>query len=80
MGALLGQQLAQLAERLPEYQITITSKIQKLGSAFSGGRLERFSRLLTNLNSEMARPEQVQPQEAKSAHLMKSCATGLSVA
>src|SRR3954469_1030644 len=60
MGVLLGQQLTQLAERLPEYQITITSKIQKLGSAFSGGRLERFSRLLTNLNSEIARPEQAQ--------------------
>ena len=66
MGALLGQQLAQLAERLPEYQITITSKIQKVGSAFSGGRLERFSRLLNNLNSEIARPEPAQPPEAKS--------------
>ena len=66
MGALLGQQLAQLAERLPEYQITITSKIQKVGSAFSGGRLERFSRLLNNLNSELARPQPAQPPEAKS--------------
>lgn len=66
MGALLGQQLAQLAERLPEYQITITSKIQKVGSAFSGGRLERFSRLLNNLNSEIARPQPAQPPEAKS--------------
>ena len=66
MGALLGQQLAQLAERLPEYQITITSKIQKVGSAFSGGRLERFSLLLNNLNSEIARPEPAQPPAAKS--------------
>jgi len=69
MGVLLGQQLTQLAERLPEYQITITSKIQKLGSAFSGGRLERFSRLINNLNSEIARPERAQPPEAKSEEL-----------
>jgi predicted PurR-regulated permease PerM len=65
MGGLLAQQLAQLAERLPQYQITITSKVQNLGSAFSGGRLEQFSRFLNDLNSKIAAPEPAQPNEAK---------------
>src|SRR5215467_5950836 len=67
MGGLLAQQLAQLAERLPQYQITVTSKVQQLGSAFSGGRLEQFSRFLNDLNSEIARPEPAQPREAQEA-------------
>ena len=67
MGGLLAQQLAQLAERLPQYQITIASKVQQLGSAFSGGRLEQFSRFLNDLNSEIARPQPAQPREAQSA-------------
>jgi predicted PurR-regulated permease PerM len=65
MGALLAQQLAQLAERLPQYQITVASKVQQLGSAFSGGRLEQFSRFLNDLNSKIAAPEQAQPREAQ---------------
>jgi predicted PurR-regulated permease PerM len=65
LGALLAQQLAQLAERLPQYQITVASKVQQLGSAFSGGRLEQFSRFLNDLNSKIAAPEQAQPREAQ---------------
>jgi predicted PurR-regulated permease PerM len=65
MGALLAQQLAQLAERLPQYQITVASKVQQLGSAFSGGRLEQLSRFLNDLNSKIAAPEQAQPREAQ---------------
>jgi predicted PurR-regulated permease PerM len=62
IGGLFGQQVTQLAERLPQYQYNIVDKIQHARSAlFSGGTLERLSRFLSELNQQIA-PEKAQTQ------------------
>jgi predicted PurR-regulated permease PerM len=54
IASILGQQLTQLAERLPQYEFTITQKIQKLrDSMLSGGTFERMSRFLGKVNQQM---------------------------
>ena len=54
IASILGQQLTQLAERLPQYEFTITQKIQKLrDSMLSGGTFERMSRFLGKVNQQI---------------------------
>jgi predicted PurR-regulated permease PerM len=53
MGALVGQQVTQLAQKLPEYQFTIQEKIRSVRDAASGGTLERISTFLRNVNQEI---------------------------
>jgi predicted PurR-regulated permease PerM len=61
IGAMVGQQLTQLAERLPLYEFNITTKIQKLrGSTFGGGTLERLLTFVSDLNREISRNEPAQ--------------------
>ena len=49
IAGVLGQQLTQLAGRLPQYEITITEKIQKVrDSVFGGGTLQHISRFLSD--------------------------------
>jgi predicted PurR-regulated permease PerM len=53
--ALLGQQLTQLAERLPQYQFNIQNKVRNLQEAAThGGTFSRVADFLHRLNSEMA--------------------------
>ena len=53
IGSFIGGQVAQLAEKLPQYQFIIQHKIQTASSAVSGGTLEQFSRFLDRLNKEI---------------------------
>src|SRR5260370_35031327 len=52
IGALVGQQVTQLAQKLPEYQFTIEEKIRSARDAASGGTLERISTFLRTVNRE----------------------------
>ncbi|HLN10706.1 MAG TPA: AI-2E family transporter, partial [Xanthobacteraceae bacterium] len=53
-GALLGQQLTQLAERLPQYQFNIQSKIRSLQQAASqGGAFARVAEFVRTLNRDI---------------------------
>jgi predicted PurR-regulated permease PerM len=68
MGALVGQQVTQLAQKLPEYQYNVETKIGSLRSAAGGGTMERISNFLRNINQEIQKKEnttqapQPQPQ------------------
>jgi len=53
IGALVGQQVTQLAQKLPEYQFNIQEKIHSVRDAASGGALERISTFLRNVNQEI---------------------------
>src|SRR6266568_7537607 len=53
VGALVSQQMTQLAQQLPEYQFTIQEKIRSVRDAASGGTLERISTFLRNVNQEI---------------------------
>src|SRR5207244_12762830 len=65
LGATLGQQLTQVAERLPLYQYTIKEKIRGLRDATTGGgTIERVSRFLSDLNQEIVRKEDKATQPA----------------
>ena len=58
IGALIGGQLAQIAEHLPEYQFTIEQKIQSLQSATTGsGIVARTSAVLDDLRREIAKAD-----------------------
>ena len=53
--SILGQQLTQLAERLPQYEFTITQKIQKMrDSMLGGGTFQRISRFLRDVNQQIS--------------------------
>jgi predicted PurR-regulated permease PerM len=55
LAGLLGQQLTQLAGELPQYQYTITQKIENIRNAVaSGGTLQRISQFLTQVNQEIS--------------------------
>lgn len=54
ISSLLGQQVADLAKQLPQYQYVIQSKIQSLTAVTSGGVLERLSGLLDRLNRQLS--------------------------
>jgi predicted PurR-regulated permease PerM len=53
IGSFIGGQMAQLAEKLPQYQFIIQHKIQTASSVVSGGTLEQFSNFLDRLNKEI---------------------------
>lgn len=54
IGGVIGNQVAQLADRLPEYQTTVKAKIKSVrGSAGEGSIVERASSLLNDLHSEV---------------------------
>jgi predicted PurR-regulated permease PerM len=69
MGALVAQQMTQLAQRLPEYQFNIETKIGSLRAAAGGGTLERISNFFRDINQEIQKKEktpqapQLQPKE-----------------
>lgn len=57
IGAIMTRQLAQLAENLPRYQITIGNKIASLrGAASESGIIDKISSALQNTRQELARP------------------------
>ncbi len=67
MGTLVAQQLTQIAERLPEYQFNVETKIGSLRAAAGGGTLARVSNFFRNINQEIQGKEktpapQAQPQ------------------
>jgi predicted PurR-regulated permease PerM len=53
IGSFIGGQVAQIAEKLPQYQFIIQHKIQTASSVVSGGTLEQFSNFLDRLNKEI---------------------------
>ena len=57
LGALLGQQVTELAQKLPQYQSTIQEKIRSARDAASGGTLDRISAFLRNVNQEIHKKE-----------------------
>ncbi len=65
VGALVGQQMTQLAQQLPEYQFTIQEKIRSVRDAASGGTLERISTFLRNVNQEIRKKEGQDSQGAQ---------------
>ncbi|MGY4411789.1 putative PurR-regulated permease PerM [Bradyrhizobium sp. LB7.1] len=59
MGSLLATQLAQLAGDLPQYQSTISEKIQSFRETTAGrGTLERASGMLKDLSKELDKPKE----------------------
>jgi predicted PurR-regulated permease PerM len=58
VGAVMGGQLAQLAENLPGYQTNIITKIHALrGTGGGGGTIERTSAMLQKLGDEIAKSD-----------------------
>jgi predicted PurR-regulated permease PerM len=58
IASILGQQLTQLAERLPRYEFTITQKIQKIrDSMLGGGTFQRMSRFFRDVNQQISGKE-----------------------
>ena len=57
IGALIGSQLAHLAENLPGYQTNITEKIHSLrDTTSSSGVVGRAAKMLSDLGTEIAKP------------------------
>jgi predicted PurR-regulated permease PerM len=55
VAGLLAQQVTELAERLPQYETTITQKIHKLQETlFSGDTFQRLSRFLSRVDQEIS--------------------------
>ena len=70
MGSLLASQLTQLAVNLPQYQSTISEKIQSFRESTAGrGTLERASGMLKHLGKELDKPHDAQPSAATAANL-----------
>src|SRR5262249_6274834 len=67
IGALVGQQVTQLAQKLPEYQFTIHEKIRSVRDRASGGALDRISTFLRNVNQEIRKHDDQSPQGAPGA-------------
>jgi len=58
LGGLMVSQANRLAGELPSYQQTLREKIQSLrGAAAGSGTLERASKVLTDLNAELQKPQ-----------------------
>jgi predicted PurR-regulated permease PerM len=66
-GGLLGQQVTQLAQKLPQYQFTIEEKIRSLRDAASGGALERIATFLRNVNQEIRKSDKQDAQSTPAA-------------
>jgi predicted PurR-regulated permease PerM len=65
IAALIGGQVAQLAQNLPEYQATITHKIQSLQDTATGsGIIGRASSMLSNLRKEITRASEKASESA----------------
>lgn len=65
LGIVIGNQITTLGENLPRYESTIRGKIRSLKEL--GGELgviERASRILRNLDEEIAKPKDAPPQAA----------------
>ncbi len=60
LGAVLGQQVAQLAEKLPQYEITISDKIRSFQGA-SNSTLQQASTILKDLRQEISKPPDQPP-------------------
>src|SRR5271156_2937778 len=59
IGALIGSQLAHLAENLPGYQTNITEKIHSLrDTTTSSGVVRRAATMLSDLGNEMTKPRE----------------------
>ena len=67
IGALVGQQVTQLAQKLPEYQFNIQEKIRSARDAATGGTLERISTFLRNVNQEIRKNDDQGSQNAPAA-------------
>ena len=64
IGTLIGSQLAQLAENLPQYRTNITEKIQSLRSATLGsGIVARTSGMLKDLGNEITKTTEAVPNK-----------------
>ena len=62
IGTLIGEQMGQLADNLPQYQDTINQKIRSLrGTAAANGLLGRTSSLLNNVRNEISKPAKGSP-------------------
>jgi predicted PurR-regulated permease PerM len=67
LGAIIGKQVAQLSESLPQYQIVIAKKLQAVrSSGFSKGVVEKAADALHGLDSNINRPA-TQPNSAQIA-------------
>ena len=64
IGAFVGQQVTQVAQKLPEYQFTIQEKIRSVRDAASGSTLERISTFLRNVNQEIRKNDGQRSQGA----------------
>jgi predicted PurR-regulated permease PerM len=70
MGSLLASQLTQLAVNLPQYQSTISEKIQSFRDSTAGrGTLERASGMLKDLGKELDKPHDAPASAAPAANL-----------
>jgi predicted PurR-regulated permease PerM len=58
LGSFIGQQLGDVAGKLPRYQYVVQEKAQTVTSAMSGGTFEELSALLSRLNRQIAKPEE----------------------
>jgi predicted PurR-regulated permease PerM len=59
VGGVIATQLAQLAEDLPRYELTMREKIKSLrGSAATSGTLERAADVLRDLGKEIEKPKE----------------------
>jgi predicted PurR-regulated permease PerM len=75
-GVLVGKQLAQLADNLPQYQETIRTKIRSLQIASPGGGfLERASSMLHELGQEIKNAQEASPAPATSGRVTIERAT-----
>lgn len=61
LGTLVGQQLTQLGQKLPEYQFNIERKITSVRSAAGGGTFERLSTFLSEINQKIQKEEKAPP-------------------
>jgi len=80
MGSLLAGQLSQLAGELPNYQSTISQKIQSFREAKSGSTtLERASDMLKDLGKELDRPKDASAPRPSSPTLSSNSPTPVPV-
>jgi predicted PurR-regulated permease PerM len=62
LGAIIGKQVAQLAENLPEYQVVIAQKLETLrNSDLGGGVMEKALDALHGLNASIGKPGHSSP-------------------
>ena len=68
LGAVIGKQVAQLGENLPQYQTVIAKKLQAVGSSgFSRGVVEKAADALHGLDSNLGKSTDSSPAVSPSA-------------